>query len=75
MFVYQQLDGFLVITEQLFMYNHNTHNRNEYKENFHNNLRHREGLHSSSFISVPISTQRGKKPNVLNRSFKEGKQI
>jgi len=29
MFVYQQLDGFSATTEQLFMYNHSTHNRNK----------------------------------------------
>jgi len=49
MFLYQQLDDFSATTEQLFVYNHSTHNRNKYKENFHNNLRHWKGLRSSSF--------------------------
>jgi hypothetical protein len=45
MLVYQQLDGFLATTLELFVYNHSTHNRNKYKENFHNNVRHKEKLH------------------------------
>jgi hypothetical protein len=32
-----------------------------------------KGFIQASFISVPISAERGKKPDVLNRSFKEGK--
>ena len=61
----------MATTEQIFMYNHNTQNGNKYKENFHNNLRHMEGVIRAPLISVPISAERRKKPNVFNRSFKE----
>jgi len=69
MFVYQQLGGFLTTTEQLFMYNHSTHNHNEYKENFHNNLCQLVGLHSSSFHFRSIFSSMGKEAKCLKQEF------
>jgi hypothetical protein len=34
-----------------------------------------KGFNPASLISVPISAQRGKKPNVFSRGFIKGKQI